>query len=281
MASSSSSVPVPAVEEVTSSAVVVPLQPNLSAIEALTTDFPETMKPEGLYAMYDDPKNNAWYMDLQGYVGTISDECLRHSAMHADTSRLNNQRHQVITILIILVPLFAGLIALLPFALATKNIVQGFLAFIGTVLGGLNKLMKFDAQSQEHRLSSDKYMNLNSSIVEQLLLPYERRYNGVLFERWCRKSFFTIKSISPYPDKKITKRIQKAMTPSRKEEPVVLVPPGEGGQGGSGEGGGEPVIVEPPPVPVEVGGEPVAPPTTGSYRDYLLQSKKRFMADTR
>src|SRR6478609_3015539 len=239
--------PAPAPAPATTEDNVAIALPNPSALEVLATEFPEELD-NNISEKYIDPKYNAWYPLLESFVSTLSDECLRHSTMHAESSKLYNKRYQYITISLIIIPLFSGVIALLPVGLTVSKISQGFLALILAVIAGINKTMRFQERSTLHRLASDKYMKLNSSISEQLLLPFEKRYNGIYFERWCRGIFFSIKSISPYPDKRFSKQLQvqskdTPSTPSPSQPipggptapipgPIPVPLPGPGGDGG-------------------------------------------------
>lgn len=279
--------------------------PNPSLLENLETDFVEDPNDINLQR-YQDEKLNSWYPDLDEYVNGISEECIRHSTMHAETSKLYNKRHQIVTISVILVSFLTTTLALFPIPAEIVKVSVGFLGAVGILVGSLNKVMKFQEKSLIHRLSSDKYMTLNSTIVEQFLLPPKVRFNGVLFERWCRRQFFTLKRLAPYPDKKISKQLSRPvggnvpMPPmeggegnAHELEEVVVVPkPGElEGDPGSGSGSVHEELgvdengnlIEPLPVPILQQPPVVIPvkPTEDAYSAYLAGRGKRFkfMAD--
>lgn len=70
-------------------------------------------------------------------------------------------------------------------------------------------------------------------------MPLNKRYNGVLFQRWARKQFFAIKEYSPYPDKGVLRRTSKILkraedvinrAPAQQNQtnaPTVLIDDGE------------------------------------------------------
>lgn len=228
--------------------------PTPQSIESLVTDFPEELAVN-IKPKYLDTENNAWYPLVTMFISTLSDECIRHSSMHAESSKLYNKYYQIITIALIIIPLFSGLISLLPLGGTVgnyiKNIGQGVIALILTALGGLNKLMKYSEKSQLHRLASNKYMKLNGQISEQLSLPVDKRENGIVFEKWCRGIFFSIKEIAPYPNKRFTKELQtKAPDTPSSPSPSQPAPPGRPPMPTEG---GDVTI----PIPPEGGGEPV------------------------
>jgi hypothetical protein len=199
--------PTPTPTPTTSADEFISNLPNPTAIETLVTEFPTELGNK-IDPKYVDSQTNAWYPLLEKFVSTLSDECLRHSSMHAESSKLYNKRFQYITLSLIIVPLISGFLALVPLSSLINKIFQGVLALILTALGAINKMMKFSEKSHLHRLASNKYMKLNGQIAEQLFLPIDKRYNGIYFERWCRGIFFSIKEFAPYPDKRFAKQIQ-------------------------------------------------------------------------
>ena len=185
--------------------------PDPAILKNLATEYPV---PEGFNAdeYYADTKYNGWYPILENYVDTIRDECQTYSSMHAEASKLYNKRYQLITISLIVIPLLSGIVAYLPLPQTLAKVVIGILALIGVALGAFNKAMLFGETSYIHRIASDKFMKLNGTIAEQVFLPFDKRYNGVKFERWCRITFFSIKELAPYPEKKRGKRIVSPTT---------------------------------------------------------------------
>lgn len=197
--------------------------PNPSTLENLITEFPEELIGQLDERYVDTSGSNAWYPFLEKFVSTLSNECLRHSSMHADSSKLYNKYYQYITLSLIFVPLLSGVITLMPFGGTVMKIIQGTLALILTALGALNKMMKFSEKSHLHRLASNKYMKLNGQISEQLFLPMDKRYNGIQFERFCRQVFFSIKEFAPYPNKRFSKQIKMGPeTPAPTPIPVPI-----------------------------------------------------------
>lgn len=180
--------------------------PDPTTLRNVGTEYPiETTFDAAAY--YADDRYNGWYPLLEKFVDTMMDECDRYSSLHEDASKLYNKRYQIITISLIMIPFLSGAITIIPLGQTIKNIFQGILALVGVALGSFNKVMKFSERSHIHRIARDKFMKLNGTIAEQLLLPFEKRYNGVLFERWCRGSFHTMKEMAPYPERRRSKKI--------------------------------------------------------------------------
>lgn len=208
--------------------------PDPTSLRSLVTEFPIDTNFD-INTFYADEQYNGWYPLLEKYVDTIMDECDKYVKLHEDASKVYNSRYQFITISLIVVPFISGAISYLPFGETLQKIVIGFLSLILVALGAFNKAMKFNELSGIHRIARDKFMKLNGTIAEQLFLPFVKRYNGVLFERWCRNTFFTIKELAPYPERK-TNKIQKifmrqtittptAPVQSGDEVPIVVVSP--------------------------------------------------------
>lgn len=245
--------------------------PNPATLKQLATEFPVSADFNA-DEYYIDPKYNGWYPILEKYVDTIRDECQKYSSMHAEASKLYNRRYQWITILLIIIPFISGTVAYLPLPQTLIKIAVGILALVGIALGAFNKAMLFGERSHIHRIASDKFMQLNGTIAEQVFLPFDKRYNGVKFERWCRITFFTIKELAPYPDKR---KVKKAISASSYAQ---------------GEGLAEP---PPPALPTPEHPEGSLPPDQESsdaeaeriakYRQYLQEMRGRavFRADPR
>jgi hypothetical protein len=190
------------------------------SLREIVTEFP--VPTDFNVNTYHDSTYNGWFPSIENYVESVMDECQKYSYMHAEANKVYNRRYQVITISLIILPLLSGAIVLTTFA--EKNLVMGIIALLGVAVGSLNKVMEFSEKSYIHRISSDQFMKLQGSIAEQLMLPLDRRYNGVEFQRWCRITFFTIKEHSPYPDKRKIKRLierrAKQSTTETQLEPI-------------------------------------------------------------
>jgi len=254
----------------------------MASLRSLGTDYPLPQDFD-VNAFYKDDETNGWYPLLEKYVETIMDECEKYSAKHEESSKLYNRRYQYITIFLIIIPLLIGIIALLPLPSVLKNIIQGILGLIGTALGSFNKVMKFQERASLHRLSRDKFMKLNGTIAEQLFLPDSKRFNGVMFERWARTVFFTVKELAPYPERRRKlfwplSYFVKSIPPNGVTGTVPMMPIPPSGP--------------PPTVPPPLEGEPLPEQPTGTpdenaeatqiarYRKYLLRERRAiFRAD--
>ncbi|KAJ3010075.1 hypothetical protein HKX48_007595 [Thoreauomyces humboldtii] len=188
----------------TSSENAAPELANLTRIETLPTDFPDVPA--------DTVTEHApWPKPLEQYVQSISDECLRYSRIHEETSKLYDRRHTRITASIIIVPLLVGASSLIPFNLVASRAVTGVLGLLGTLVGALNKMMRYNEHAGLHRVTGTKLMKLNGAIQEQMFLPDEQRYKGLEFERWARKTFFSIKEFAPYPNRSFERKMNKVI----------------------------------------------------------------------
>ena len=165
-------------------------------------------------------RRNDWFIGLEKYIMDISDECRRYYTINSEISTYYRTLHDVLTLSIIFLPFLTSVLALVPIAtkpstvpLSISDIIIGILGLIGTLIGTLNKLTRYSDKSKIHRVAGNKYMKLNSTITEQLFLPVDVRYNGLEFERWCRQTFFHIKELTPYPNRRF---IRGGITPSGK-----------------------------------------------------------------
>jgi len=241
--------------------------PDPSSLKNLVTEYPidANFDPNAFYA---DEQFNGWFPLLEKYVDTIMDECQRYVTLHEDASKLYNTRYQIITISLIIIPLLSGFVTFLNLSSTLTRIANGIFALLGVALGSFNKVMKFSELSSIHRISRDKYMKLNGTIAEQLFLPMLKRYNGVLFERWCRNTFFSIKELAPYPERRkrtFWGKRKKSDIPLRPTEASITVPPEVAGDQPPEAGSEMPVEVPP-----EENTEAIA-----RYREYLQTRRTR------
>ena len=244
--------------------------PDPTTLRNITTEYPTDASFDAA-AFYADERHNGWYPLLENFVDTMMDECDRYSSLHEDASKLYNQRFQIITISLIAIPFLSGAITIIPLGQVIKNVFQGILALIGVALGSFNKVMKFSERSHIHRIARDKFMKLSGTINEQLLLPFDKRYNGVLFEKWCRNSFFTVKEMAPYPERKRSSRKNNTQQPQQQNVQMQPLRPnaGEGEETVPGEGENVDTPTEEPTQEII------------RWREYLQDRRGRFRADPR
>jgi hypothetical protein len=241
--------------------------PEPATLKNLVTDYPIDANFDA-NAFYSDNETNGWYPLLEKYVDTIMDECDKYVKLHEDASKTYNNRYQIITISLIVIPFISGVVSFLPFGQTFQKIAIGFLSLILVALGSFNKAMQFNELSGIHRIARDKFMKLNGTIAEQLFLPFAKRYNGVLFERWCRNTFFTIKELAPFPERRTNKRRRRHImddTPLRPTPDGNQVPPEVSGD-------------EPPEAGDDIPLETPAEDNTQAiarYRDYLQDRRQR------
>lgn len=178
---------------------------NIGKLESITTEFIEDP------AYIEDVTNltRDWYPDFQLYLSSISNECIRQSAMHNETSKMFDRKNKIILTSLQIIPFFSGIVAFLPFPTIVKDISQGFIALLLVLLASLNRLKKFSDQAKEHRIVSNKYMQLNGTFTFTLLLPVDRRPNGIRFCQWARQTFFLVKTLAPHPSKRVSEKIKK------------------------------------------------------------------------
>lgn len=198
--------------------------PDPTSLRSIVTEFPvdSDFDPKSFYR---DDVTNGWYPLVRKYVDTIMDECENLSAQHERASQVNDRRFQIITFSLIIVPLIIGFVTYIPFPQTLKNIFQGLLSLIAVALGAFNKFMKFAENAYLHKISRDKFMKLNGKICGQTLLPLDKRHNGVIFQRWAEDTFFTIKEMSLYPERKRSSKKPKPLDPTA---PIPLAPTEDG-----------------------------------------------------
>lgn len=143
--------------------------------------------------------NNGWTPEVENYLRGLSRQCVRYSILHGETSNAFAKQDQWISNLIILLPILMILIGVHPTDTSLKSIILGVIATTGALLGTLNKLNRFGQKSIVQKSSGRKYMELNGTIMDQLILDLNKRYNGVKFLRWCRKTFYLTRSVTPFP----------------------------------------------------------------------------------
>ena len=195
-----------------------------AAIDSIETEYP--LGPDiDLSTRYGDENFNAWFPQVEDYVESMSDECKRFATKHADASKLYNKRYQMITIGLIAIPLFSGLVSILPFSEIILRISFGIFSLVSAALGGLNKTMRFEEKSHVHRKASDKYSDLESAFSEQLLYPFKYRENGILFVKWGKKQYFKLRALVPYPDKKMSRQLQPTVNDPSNRPVIDLRPP--------------------------------------------------------
>ncbi len=168
---------------------------NQLRIENVSTEYPDDQE---LIGSHEVDGNNGWYPGLQGWVESVARECVRQSGLHSDTSRAYGFRNNLVLSSLQILPFAQGVSILIPMPTYLSNFIQGFCALLLVLIASLNRLMHFSEKETEHRAISHKYMQLNSSITIRILVPMERRPNGVHFANWCRKTFFSILTLAPY-----------------------------------------------------------------------------------
>ena len=188
--------------------------PDISQMSGIITEFPD----QNVSNTTDPDPNNDWYLDLEHYILDIGLQSRRYCTIHTEISNRYNSLHEYVTLLIITIPFLVSIISLVPLVFFPSgkcasdenvllesnifHILAGILGLIGTMFGSLNKMMRYSDKAIVHRIAANKFIQLNSSIIEQLFLPVSRRFNGIKFERWCRSTFFNIKEVTPNPNEK-------------------------------------------------------------------------------
>lgn len=255
--------------------------PNATAFDQIITEYPEVDDTDFHKEVFLDD-NNGWTTEVEDYVRSVSSQCARYSVLHSETSKIFARRDQWITNLLILLPFLITIISLFPLPATLTKIVTGILGTIGGILAALNKLNRFGQKSIIQKASGRKYMELNSTIVEQIILDVKKRYNGIKFMRWSRRTFYYIRSLAPFPSNRSFSRFNKqkekdAIDPLASPPPVI--PPGTVVVPIPPEQPGDIPLEGIPTVPTEPGGVPggiVPPPISQSdYNRYLEQRRLR------
>ncbi|RKO94511.1 hypothetical protein BDK51DRAFT_33565 [Blyttiomyces helicus] len=152
------------------------------------TEYPVTeIDPNTFYAT---KKHNGWEGPLPGYVRQISDEYY-----------YKNQ-YGNLTNAMLLVSVATTFIAVLPINADVAKVTSGLLGASLIFLTTFNKVIKLNEKAHTFNLCSHRFMQLHSSIVEQLIFPPEKRFNAYQFEIWARKRLFKLKELSPKPIKR-------------------------------------------------------------------------------
>lgn len=180
--------------------------PKSGQIDAIPTEYPDMPK------VHADPQTRGWYPNIEKYISSISDECIRYSKLHAETSKEYDQKNEIVTILVIILPFLVsvvGVVSVVSPGSFAATIITTILGLIGTLFGSLNKLMRFNEKAMLHRKSGNKYMKLNATVEQQILLPIQFRPSGLEFLQWCKTSFFNLKEVAPYPNKRLIEKSTK------------------------------------------------------------------------
>jgi hypothetical protein len=199
--------------------------PDIMPLDSLTIDFPGVV-------LTSNDENRDWYVTVEKYLMDISDECKKYCALHTSSSKRFNTYHDIVTISLILLPLSVSMLSLFSAVTSTKmttgdgafNILIGAIGLLGTSCGALNKVMRYSDKSSLHRISGNKYIQLHGSIVEQLYIPKSIRHNGILFSRWCSRTFFKIQKLTPFPSNfHIEKSSTNKITSEETQQPQEVV----------------------------------------------------------
>lgn len=151
-----------------------------------------------------------WSNDIQVYLLNISKKCKIFRNIHEESAIYYETRFRWFSIFLVIVPFTQSIVAVTIITFYNNDYYKYFVSILSTcttTLAIINSCLKWQEYATKHRIGSQKFLELNMYITEELLTLESKRMNGVSCIKWAGKTFCLVRKALPYPPISILKRL--------------------------------------------------------------------------
>lgn len=148
-----------------------------------------------------------WNDSMLFYLNDIRTKSVAYRDIHEQSAIYCENRGNFFSFLLIFFSFVVTCVSGIPFEELLCNsyyrLAIAILSLITTTLATITKFLNYQEYATRHRLGSQKFLELNQTITEELIRPQFKRTKGEKFVKWASASFRSIRKGLPYPPKKI------------------------------------------------------------------------------
>lgn len=148
-----------------------------------------------------------WTNSMLLYLDDICTKSVSYRDIHEQSAIYCENRYNLFSFLLIFLSFMTTCVSGIPFDDLICNsyykLVLAVLSFMTTTLATISKFLNYQAYAARHRIGSQKFLELNQTITEELIKPQFKNTNGKNFVKWASATFRSIRKGLPYPPRKI------------------------------------------------------------------------------
>lgn len=154
--------------------------------------------------------NAGWTTDLESYVLNIQIKCIEFRNIHEQAAIYYERSYHYFTLFLILLSLVSSILSTLDIFLLEiyYKYTLTILALIQTTFVTINKFLGYQELYTQHRLGSQRFLELNQNITQEMLAPANKRQQGLKYIKHIGKVFTDIRNGLPYISKEFLKKLQ-------------------------------------------------------------------------
>lgn len=159
-----------------------------------------------------------WNKKVDLYIWEISHKCVVYRRIHERAAILYEKRYSRFALLLIFVSFIIAVYTSLlevfpPFQNNGSRFFLSLLSLFLTLLVTINKFLNYQEVATQHRVGSERFLQLNKMIAEELLTQKNRRKNARSFINRAGSAYFAIRKNLPYAPKQIVEELDTGVVP--------------------------------------------------------------------